>query len=383
MDFDSTFQPYTVADSGSTHTFIIIIIIIIIEAAAAAMSKRNNQQHEEDTNAEPPPHDSDSDSLCDTEYSAAAVAAAASRKKVRGPQDPKNNEEAQDYLDAKVAAASLCHACVCRDRAHMAVDRFVDLLASVPVDATIHEDGHVKIVKPRREAEEFFEDPAYATALCVIGDCYQIDRTFDHAPSGCTSRVRFDSRFGRVASECSAHIRERRVAMLFVPNQVLAAVDEALESLPSVLVDIVTSYMDIAADFIDRPFVDSVYSAYVGAIWRFVIRQQAELRSLEMPSSALRSMFDGQRGAAAYNVLAVIDGVCVLTENHPNGVAFAAIAETLRDNVYLGLGGLDYCDHTILEAKSTRAAMLRRSDAVLAEEARLRSLGFDVALQLF
>jgi hypothetical protein len=329
----------------------------------------------------------DSDSQSDTEYSAnpgrRPIEVAASSKKARGPDDPKNSDEAQEHLDATAASALLCNACLCRDRAHMAVDRFVHILTLVPVSDVCHADGAVKIIEPRSESEDYYDsDPAYAVALSVIGDCRQIDKTFECAPPGCYSHIRPESKFGRIATRCCDSLHDRRKAFNTVPELALGAINTALQLMPQVLVDIVASYLNIADEYVNLPFVRGVYDMYTSAILRFVLRMQSELHLIEMPSSALRSMFDGDRKAAAYNVLAVIDGVRVLAENHACGAHFSEIANTLRDNVH-GMISADNCNHTVIQAKRTRVAMLRRSDAVLAEEKRLRELGFSVALQLF
>jgi len=322
--------------------------------------------------------DSDSDSHSDTESVARRPVAP---KRARGPNDPKNTEEAQDYLDAKLRDAIFCVACLCRDRAQVTVDRFSCMLTSAPSAATIHDDDEVKISTPRAETESFIgNDNAIALAACIIGDCDRIATTIATRP--CDWTIDHVRSLQYVAHECDTRIMERRLYLTTVPAWARDEVDEALQHCPRAVADIIASYIDFVAEFVDRPFMQGVYGIYVDAARRFVTNQQATLRLLEMQGTSRRSMFDAVRGGTVYSVLAVVDGMRVLGENHPRCIEFAEIADSLRENA-LGLRSSLHCTHTVAEAKAMRSDMARRSAAVFAEEKRLREMGFDVAVQLF
>lgn len=310
--------------------------------------------------------DDDSDSCGSTSERDAG----AKKKKTCSTAHPQTRDEAQDYLDGQVAAAALCQACLFRDRAHTAVDRYVDILALGGAAAAAADDVQFSW------HQEVVTDPASVVAKCIIEDCYRLGCIKDfYRPAG-------DATFSTVVTECRTRQGQRRASLIAMPGRVAEAVDAALQHLPDAVVDIVVSYIDIVADFIDLPFVRGVYTVYFDAIQRFVIRQQTELLRVESFSSARRMLFDGQRRLAANAVFGVINGAGILANNHPHGAQFAAIAKSLHESME-GLSAADHCNHTILQAKSTRATMTRRADAVFAEEARLQQLGFDVAVQLF
>ena len=331
---------------------------------------------------------SSSSSSSDSKPAAAAAAAAApkrrgpvtraSAKKARTVQVPTNDVEAHALVHAAIAAAApLCKACLCRDRAHNSVDRLVDLLTSVPDLATARyseDDGGIEIVPLPIHPIAEHRGPIVSIAVEMITELQRLDNS-----AGYRRQARH---FSDAVCLCNAQVAGRVASVQTCTGLLRNAVADTIQQLPDVIVDIIVSFVDVVNDHVDRPLLRNVYAVYVRSIRVFLEVQQAALRAMEASGEAHRISFDDDRVTIISNVAAVAEYARSLRWNHVNGNRVAWIGHQLRDEQH-DMAYSARCFHSVSQADAAREAMTQRWAEVEVEMLRLKRLGFRVDVRHF
>ena len=328
--------------------------------------------------------DSSSSSSSDSETATGAPKRRApvtrsSAKKARQVQVPTTDVEAHALVHAAIAAAApLCKACLCRDRARASVDSFLGLLTSVPELATARysdDDGGIEVDPLPIQIIDEGEVHTLSIALGIVAELQRLDDS--------TGNWRPLAYFSDSVRLCDAQVAGRAASIPACTNLVRDAVADTLVELPHVIVNIIVSFVDVVHDHVDRPLLRNVYAIYVRSIRVFLEAQQALLLSMESPGcEAHRSSFDEARFAIISNVEAVAELARSLRWNHANGNRVGWVGQQLRNHQH-NFGLSARCYHSVSQADATREAMTQRWAEVEAEMARLERLGFRVNARHF
>jgi len=271
------------------------------------------------------------------------------------------------------AAQPICKACLCRDRAHDAVERFCGLLTSVPDLATANctEDGDIQI-NPLPIGGDFHPAHGHDTWMLAMDMLDEMKQIAHQCADRVTPGRDCFSAPQRVFRE---RIADRAFLAAECPGLVRRVVAGTLLQVPDVVVNIVLSYIDVVCDFVDMPFVKNTYGDYVRACRMFVEDQRAALRATESSKEAHRAAFDAERDDIISNVLLVATLARHLTWNHANGNRLKSVGREL-EGFQADLTRIRLCFHSVEQANASRVSMTQRWAEVEAQNERIKQLGF-------